>query len=442
MRLKCPQVSILWLTALALLGLLVLGATAPAAHPATAALGAGAGSPPRAALGAGAGSRSPAALPAVDTVQIGPIPAGDGFAEYVTEQGCGSTDPYFQVAFLTGSGPEVLSHTYAGIDASCSIVRSPGGAQLEASLPGTINIHARISDVGAALVHPGLPVGCSAPFGPELPATATGRIDVAVHPGVFGRLNASHAAAQIFSGAPQQCPAVQPVGGRELTADVGPFILDAVRPVHGSPQLAIYDAFGDDLPSGLTGTLELALSGPRVYDVTGTDGTAEMTAPAPLATGSLGFVPVAACPGDTAQDGTLSGTLTIDDPLLGALAIVGGSAESAFSGIGAAQAGTCDGPGSEPMLPDLVSSCDQVNAACSVAAGTNTATFFDETDPGSQSISTEAVNFGDGSPPVTITPGASVQHTYAQPGVYTATLAVRDAVGTTATATATVFIEA
>jgi PKD repeat protein len=63
-------------------------------------------------------------------------------------------------------------------------------------------------------------------------------------------------------------------------------------------------------------------------------------------------------------------------------------------------------------------------ATASVQYGTNAVTFNDGTDAGSNTIQSETINFGDGSPVATITPGSSVMHTYASPNDYTATITV------------------
>ncbi len=389
-----------------------------------------------------ASARQPsAASPRVDTIQLGPISVHDGFSLYLTAQDCGSEDPYLQVAYLTGRSPNVLSHTYTGASASCSIQRDPAGAQLRATVPGSIDVTVAITSPRPALVHPGLPVGCGAPFGPELPATARGRIDVAIHPDVFGRIAAQTANAQIFSGAPQQCPALQATAGRWLTADIGVDTLNADQPNRGAAQLEIVDPSGDNPSPGLQGVLEVQLGGRAALSLGGASGSARIGSDTRLTAGSLGFVALPACPGDSAQNGTLSGTLTIEDPLLGPLEIAGANASAAFTGQGRAAPGTCDGPGSEPVFPNLITSCDSANAGCSVRADDSVATFFDETSPGTQTITAEVLNFGDGSTPVPISNFGSVQHSYADAGSYTATLTVTDAVGTTFNATVPVVID-
>jgi hypothetical protein len=382
-----------------------------------------------------------AALPTVDTVQVGPVKAADGFDVYVTEQACGSSASYFQVAFVKGSSPDVISHTYTGFNATCSIERTPAGAELSADLPGVLNINVHIDKAGRALRHPGLPVGCGAPFGPELPATATGRIDVAIHTSIFGRVGASRSSAQIFSGAPQQCPAVQSSDGRQFTADVGPFILNAVAPEHGAAVLDIFDQTEDTPAAGITGSLQLEVGGRQAYAVTSASGSATLGAGAPFTTGSLAFSPLPACPGYAAESGNVTGTLTINDPLFGPLVISGEDASVAFSGEGTAHSGVCNGPGSDPVQPSMVTSCNLVSSDCSISAGTGAATFFDETSPGTQTITSEQVNFGDGSAPVPITNYGSVQHGYTTAGTFTATLTVTDSSGTTTTSTTPVYIE-
>jgi hypothetical protein len=382
------------------------------------------------------------ALPRVDTVQVGPIAAAGGFDLYLTAEGCGSGDPGLELTYLEQTTAATLSHAYSGARAVCSIQRSPAGARLRVSVPGLVDVAVQIAHIGPALAHPGLPVGCGAPFGPELPATATGRIAVAIHPRVFGRVTVSSASAQIFSGGPQSCPARQALNGRELTAVVGRFIINALAPDHGPAQLQLLDPDGDSPSPGLQGTLGVTLSGAAALGVEGSTGVTRIGASTGLTAGSLSFTALALCPGYQGQNGALDGTLTIRDPLLGRLRVNGADASAAFSGQGKAQAGTCDGPGSEPVFPDLVSSCDQLDSDCSVSTAGGLATLFDETSPGTQTITSESVDFGDGSPPVAIANDGALLHSYAAPGTYIATLSVTDAVGTVFTASTPVVIDA
>ncbi len=381
-------------------------------------------------------------LPGVDTLQLGPLSATSGFSLYVTAQSCGSSDPTVALAYLKKSSGAQLSHTYTGMRVSCSISRRPAGASLAVRVPGLVDIAVTIADPESALTHPGLPVGCGPPYGPELPAAAVGRIDVAIHTRVFGQIVLPSANAQIFTGAPQTCPAVAPTGGRELTADVGTTILAADAPNHGPASLDILDEAGGDTPApGIQGTLGLQMSGSGALALNAATGTARIGATTALTSGSLSFTPLAACPGASAQNGDLAGALTIEDPLLGPRRIAGADADSAYSGVGSALPGACNGLGAEPVEPELIDTCNDDNAGCSVSAGSAVATLFDETSPGTQTITAETVDFGDGSAPVAIANFGAVQHAYSTPGSYTATLTVTDAANTVSTTTAPVVID-
>jgi hypothetical protein len=389
--------------------------------------------------------RPAADLPATDTVQLGPITAKGGFELYITEQDCGSTDgTWFQLDYVKQASAgsfNSLSHTFTGFAAACSIQRSAFGARLRARLTGLLNVNVAIGNAGNALTSPGLPVGCGAPFGPEYPATAHGTIDVAIDPSVLGRINRQSANAQIFSGAPQRCPASEPSGGRELTADVGAAVLDASVPAHSAAQLEIEDPDVDEPAPGISDTLQLQASGRGAYASTNADGSARLGSGAPFTSGSLSFRALAACPGDSAENGTLSGTLTIHDPLLGSVAVSGTDASLAFTGQGTARPGGCNGLSAEPVEPALLSTCSYTPSGCSVSGGSGAVTLFDETDPGTQTISSETVNFGDGSPTAPIANYGTVSHAYAASGTYTVTLTVTDAMGASSSTTILVYID-
>ncbi len=381
-------------------------------------------------------------LSRVDTIQLGPLTVADGFSLWITAQACGSADPYVQLAYVTGSPTARLSHTYSGMRGTCSIQSRPAGAQLAVSVPGFVSIAVHIDAPRSALAHPGLPVGCGPPYGPELATTAVGRVDVAIHPSRLGRVAVTNANAQIFPGAPQTCPALAPTGGRELTADIGSTIVAADQPVEGPATLDILDvADGDDPAPGIQGVLGLQLSGRAALAVDASTGAARLGALTPLTTGSLSFTPVAACPGASAQNGVLGGSLTIADPLLGLRRIIGADADSAYTGMGAALPGSCNGLGSEPVEPELIDTCNDANAGCSLSTDSATATFFDETSAGTQAISGETIDFGDGSAPVAISNYGATTHAYAGAGTYTASLSVTDATGTVSTVSTPVVID-
>lgn len=384
-----------------------------------------------------------------ESVQVGPFSVGDRFSLYVTGRGCGTNDPDFTLTYLSGSPTDRLSHVYTvtGTDASCTLGARPAGAaaRLNVNVPGLVEIAVEVGDLTAPLERGGVPVGCGPPAVPERLALATGRIDVAIHPAVFGRVALAGAGAdsdaEIFAGAPQTCPALQAPNGRELTADIGRYILDADQPSVGAAQLDIIDAAVDDPGPGLAGVLSLHMSGDAALAVDAATGSARIGAATGLTAGSLSFVPLAPCAGASAQNGSLSGSLTIDDPVLGPQRILGAAADSAYTGEGTAVPGGCNGPGSRPLEPELISTCDSADAGCSVTGTGATATFFDESSAGTQTVTAETLDFGDGSAPVALSLGAALQHDYGAAGTYLATLTITDAAGDSAATVADVVID-
>jgi hypothetical protein len=409
-----------------------------------------------------AGHRSIASPSSVATLQIGPIRAAGGFSLYLIIQGCGGPDPALGFAYVKGTSTAALSHTYTGASASCSIRRASAGApvqaaQVQAVLPGLADVGVQIAVTpqaqapspqpalsGQALsgqALSGLPVGCSGTPEPEVAATATGHIDVSIHPAGLGQISVPSAGADIFSGTPPACPARQSTAGQLFSATVGSYTLNAIHPTHGAAQLEIVGPNNDSPGLDLQGTLAVQLTGRAALGVNLADASTRVGASTRVTSGSLSFTALAECPGYVAQNGNLSGILTIQDPLFGPLRINGADATAAFSGPGTAPAGSCDGPGSQPVAPDLVSSCNQDDSGCSVSAQSSVATFYDETSPGTQAIVAETVDFGDGSAPAAIGNYGALQHSYAAPGTYTATLSVTDAAGAVSTATTSVVID-
>jgi hypothetical protein len=219
----------------------------------------------------------------------------------------------------------------------------------------------------------------------------------------------------------------------------GQAFLSAEQPAKG-PRSVLISESGDNPAAGVTGTLFVSLEGGKsVFDAQRTLSSGTFGPVAPFTTGALTFTALPACTGSPdARNGSFSGRLTVRDPVLGNLTLTGSSASFAFIASGTALPGTCNGTGAMPPTASFIDGCD-TPGSCSTADATNTVTFYDTSDAGTGTITSESLSFGDGSAPVSMPVGGQVTHIYAA-GTYTATLTITDGQGRTYTATQPVYV--
>jgi hypothetical protein len=383
------------------------------------------------------GAVNAAAATSAPGISVGPLKGPHGYSVSIFDSSCSAAGGV-TIEFSKGSKINV-THTYAGGTTKCRVARSLRSGSVSVNWPGLATIHLSVGHAGK-LRKAKPPKGCHGSDGRERTAVATGTIKITVHPGAFGKYKAHKAAASLDSYGSFAC---KPSGSADIAVNgtFGPLFLSATQPPKG-PRSVLISGTGAPLAGGITDNFLLyAEGGSKLFTAASNLTSATVGTAGSALTGSLTFSGLPVCAGTTgAANGSFSGALVLHDPVLGSVALTGSAATNAFIQIGSAIPGTCNGSGSVQPTAGFTNICSSPDSGCSVSAGTNTDTFYDESDPGTGSITSETWSFGDGTPSVPGTVDGSVNHTYAKAGTYTVTLTITNGQGQTLTATGTSYI--
>ncbi|HLH64645.1 MAG TPA: PKD domain-containing protein [Solirubrobacteraceae bacterium] len=383
---------------------------------------------------------SPALADASASFTIGPVRAAHGWSATIIAQ-CGR-DANVTVDYSKGPADDALDHIYGGFPkpSVCSRSRSLGAGALSLSEPGLAAISVRLGSPGR-LQRLAQPSGCRGGRSVYRTLVARGRIVLTIHTPAFGRVSLRSARALATSQSAIRCR--QPRGGILLSASFGgqhDIFLTASRAGRGPGTVSLSVPSGDTLAGGVSGFTELEAFGGSSLFSARANLTRSVVHLRGLVSGTLTFTAQPACAGErNARPGTLGGQLTIHDPILGTVRLIGSQAAEIYMTKDGAKQPTCGAA----ALPPTVSFSDSCSSPgqCSVSGATNTVYFGDGTLPGTAPITGESWSFGDGSPPYqTGYPGLNVSHTYAAPGTYTVTLTVTTAGGGSYSSTGTVYI--
>ncbi|MGH2915429.1 MAG: PKD domain-containing protein [Solirubrobacteraceae bacterium] len=368
---------------------------------------------------------------------IGPIKASHGWVVTISTT-CSGSASATTVDYIRGGSKADVDHGYSGPKSSCSLSRSLRSGSLSVSWPGLAKIHVKLARSGSLRRPAALP-GCRQSGAGERALRASGRISLAIHKGVFGKVSTRHVSAFADKEGSLKCS-----GANHSIAVNAPFgtsfaiFLSGTQPRHGDRIVSVTDSTGDQPGGGVTGFMYVELVGGRsLFDARSNLGGAVFHAKG-LISGTMKFHAKPACTGQkNSRPGTLSGRLVLHDPVLGTIRLAGSQTTGAYIVKGNASEPSC---GTQiPPTPSYFDGCN-TDGLCSISAGTNTDTFYDATSPGTYTVTGETWSFGDG----TSAPGTldgSVQHTYAAPGTYTVTLTVYVSGGGQYTTTGTVYID-
>jgi hypothetical protein len=392
-----------------------------------------------------AGSPPYAVAPNITTIIIGPLTTSTGWTAEIEYQGCGDTDGEGGVVFSKTVGVgETVNHLYSGGPAVCTISSAPSGGQVTLEWGSLLNVN-------VSLVNPGTPSTGSAPpgctgLGPEVVTeTATGTIQGSIHGQVLGSVNASSAPAkgETISDEAEAQQSCSP-DATELDVGFGELVPEQLisADAFGSKRtIDILDLAGDTPANAIFGEFDLELSGRSpLFSFSRSLQSASVKIDSSEARGSLEFHGLAACKGyPDARNGTVTGAVTIDDPILGAVKLNGSNATDASLTGAKKNSGFCNGIG--PPQAAVTNSCGKRADRCSISRDRNNVVFVDQSYSGPDRLKSELISFGDGSKPERITLDGLVRHRYKRPGTYKATLklTVAGRVGTKTTHT-TVYI--
>jgi hypothetical protein len=396
---------------------------------------------------AAVGASTAAAAASPPGIVIGPIKVHHGFTLTLFDSSCTSVANTgdLTLEYSKGGSKLSISHDYSGGVAVCKLSKKLGSGSLTASWPGVATIKLKVKNPGK-LSKPKAPPGCHGSGGTGRNAVVRGTLKVDIHTGAFGKVNAHKAPAVLDTSGNFSC---KPTGNNDISlfGIFGPSpnaFVSGTQPPRGQRSVLI-SVTGAPLAGGITDEFGLYSQGAsKVFNAASTLSSATIGAAAPYMTGSLTFTALPPCSPGAGRNGSFSGALVVHDPVLGVVTIAGSAATDASIALGSATPGFCNGYGSSPAVPSFTDTCS-VSGDCSLSdlPGSNVVQFFDSTDAGSQTVTGESWNFGDGSPAVSGSLDQTVTHTYpATVKTYTATLTVTTSAGQVLTATQPVYITA
>jgi hypothetical protein len=367
------------------------------------------------------------------SLEIGPFKE-KGYVFDVFVSACSGTSSA-QISYLKGTNADSIDYLYSGTS-TCSVVGNLKRATLKLSWPGIATISAKTGAIGR-LKRSTTPKGCTGGKGSSREVVLKGGIDISAAK-AFGTLKSRHIKATISKISNLNCKTQSVPKTTGLFADFGQNqFLDASLAKKGRREIFLSDSFAP--ATGVTGQMFLDILG-KAKQFTLAKGAGTLTNLKPFASGKLTLSELPVCSGSKpgAQNVTLSGAITVNSPVLGAVSFAASNASTAYVATGSAFPGECNGYGSTPLTAGIDSSCDDASVPCSISDGENDVSFEDTSNDGTQTVLSETIDFGDGSTG-TLTNG-STDHTYASPGTYTATVTIMTSDGNTETASTTVYI--
>ncbi len=379
--------------------------------------------------------------------EIGPIKTAHGWTMFLNESDCGQKESLLDVYYTRDLGKhEVVAHDYLGGASTCTLSSTdPAGGTLTAHWGKLLDISLQFVDPGAVKQDPA-PKGCTGVGPTVVDEVASGTITARFHPAVLGAVSAHSARtfANEYSVTAVENESCKNVGFTGLDIGFGKGLLpdrSVVAAASGHQrEIDIDDENGDRPAKGIFGDTSFLLTGPsKLFTWSHNLMHAAVKVKSKEVTGSFRFTGLAMCPGSPdARNGTLAGTLSIDDPILGKVRLNGTRATNAGLSGPKGNPGICNGIGKIEVK--VVNSCAKKLDGCKASFLRNKVTVVDESYSGTEKISSETVNFGDGSKPVKIRLDGYVKHTYKRPGTYRVTLTLKGSKGVHAAHT-TVHIE-
>jgi hypothetical protein len=369
------------------------------------------------------------------SLELGPLKA-KGYTFTLTVGSCNGTADS-EIDYAKGSKTDNIDYSYAG-KGTCTSTGTLKRESLSISWPGVATLKLKTSAAGKSIK--ARPIkGCTGGKGFSRELEFKGSVDVTASK-AFGTLKTKKIKGFASKISNLNCKAAPLTKETTFFAQFGSDqFIDAYLPKRGAREVFIGDEFTP--ATGVTGSMFIDVEGTKkTFNIA--KSVATLTNVKPFASGSLTAAEQPTCTGD--KPGThnvlLTGALTVKSAVLGTLSY--GAANATGGSIGPEDGSTsqCDGIGAVPLTPSVSNTCD-MDMICSVQDATNGDSFFDQSTDGTQNIVSETINFGDGTPDGTFTNG-EVDHTYATPGTYTATVTIVTSNGQTQTTTTPVYIDA
>lgn len=271
----------------------------------------------------GAGAATGSSPPSTRMIQIGPLKVGHGFALTITDI-CGKGG-VATAELVKGGRGYTISHYYnyykSDRGSSCRTSNKLKSGSMTLTWGSLVKVKLNFSQAGPLkrLANP----GCGGARSHYREATGTGSLKMAIHPGVFGKLNLHKVKAQLQSYR-GYCTGAVP-GGTSLGAswEKGNAGLDAYVNSRGK---RLVDAYAPDNPSHkVVGSTSDVFRGQRLFTFASNLSSGQIHGFDRFLTGSLQYTASDQCT-QGSTSGKLAGKLVLHDPVTGRTVYRGGRA--------------------------------------------------------------------------------------------------------------------
>jgi hypothetical protein len=266
-------------------------------------------------------------------VIVGPIAAAHGFKVDVTVD-CNDHGSYGQLAVTKSGHHYTLSYNYdprRGRKTTCTAAKKLGSGSMTVRWGKALSGKLKFGHAGSlkALYEK----GCTGPLGHYRKLKGTGTLKMAIHSGVFGKLDVHsvHAEMQVYDGNPTCTGGGSGGNYTEFFANWDKFRrgVNAFRTPAGHRRV---DVFAENDTPAVTGSMDdQFMGGSKLFSFKSDLSSAHVGSMSPLLTGGLTYTATGSC-GSDHTTGTLKGKLVVHDPALGTMRFVGKKATKMYGG--------------------------------------------------------------------------------------------------------------
>jgi hypothetical protein len=252
---------------------------------------------------------------------IGPLNMHHGFKVTIDAFSCGQRFQSVSVGYLKAGSGYSIDHYYGGPakSSSCRAATRLTGGRARARWGRIFNMRMSFGHA-SGLKRIKDPPDCTGPYGHYRTVEGTGTLKLSIHAKALGRLNLSHVKAMIEEFSTKLNCKPPSVSSSQVTL-AGPFIsgdLSATLLPSGKRTLFFY-AYGHDNPAkGVSGTAEGSFTSrsSSLFSVSSNLSSAKVGSFSPYLTGGMTFTGNSSCTTNSnVENGSLSGTLTLHDPV-------------------------------------------------------------------------------------------------------------------------------
>jgi hypothetical protein len=275
---------------------------------------------------------------------IGPIAAHNGFTLEIQAPVCRARSP-LNVTFFRGRERQI---SYGYGDASTSTATAADchavalqRATISARWANALRLSLHLVGLGR-FVKVAEPPFCKGNPGRAREVTLAGTLSVAIGPRLFGRIRLRRVRGTLSKAGRLRCrpPSSSSQVSLEATFAGGRGFLSAFSGPHGSNTVIVSESIPGPVKN-VPGFFDAYMTGGALFSWAPNLSSAHIGAAPPITRGSLQFQASTGCTTSSAAAGTLTGTLTVANPLNGPLVLDGASAGSTFITRGNAPPPSC-----------------------------------------------------------------------------------------------------